>query len=521
MIVQTTKQHSAKHLITQLLLDMRAFVMSNDDTSKLKNVAAKLKILALQYPSLLSKSDQEIIQQILAELQQDSFATLLLLKQADIYNLLKPKQSSTTKKSAAKPCATEAPIIPINSNKNNAALLETVSLVDIILAKEFQGAQRLLNVGENPNVLVRNITPLMAACRMDNFDVAEKLISCGATVNISILATRESPFSYAVYFSSPNLIRLLLQHGANPEQMTGGVSPLIYSVIYNNPEVVQALLVGGANPNTQDNKGFSALHHAVKDNFFNLVILLIIGRADVNLFNQDGWAPLHYAARLHDTEIMQALIAAGAEVDITRSEHGQTPLHLDANNTDNIHSIAGLKILLDNKSNINAVDNNGETAICLAVKRNAFEKVAFLLSQGANCKIQNKHGGTALFRAIFFNYLDIFNLVLNKSDVFSKHHMNKSDWAKQLNYLTPEAKQRGQAHLDRHPTEMVVTTTLQLAEIIGNAEMVAKLREQMALQIMWREAASATLGTFRRIHHLAKKVSIREELLPKHGIHIV
>ncbi len=53
--------------------------------------------------------------------------------------------------------------------------------------------------------------------------------------------------------------RQMLLGGANPNSSTGGMPPLVGAVQADNPEMVKLLLEHGANPNSKNSRGDSAV----------------------------------------------------------------------------------------------------------------------------------------------------------------------------------------------------------------------------------------------------------------------
>jgi ankyrin repeat protein len=100
--------------------------------------------------------------------------------------------------------------------------------------------------------------------------------------------------------ATPEIAGLLLEAGAdiaapNRHKFAGpGNSPLHGATYLNRPEVVRSLLERGADPNGLDNAGFTALHLAVGNGWVECAGALLEGGADANLRTNREGVPAAY-----------------------------------------------------------------------------------------------------------------------------------------------------------------------------------------------------------------------------------
>src|SRR3989338_2977043 len=105
-----------------------------------------------------------------------------------------------------------------------------------------------------------------------------------------------------------DIVNLLKEKGANPEQGFGFDNRLIDAVRNNNDQLVQQLLGERINPDNQNRYGYTALTWAYP-----------------NIQNKDGSTALIWAAEHNNLAMVKVLLAANAEPNI-QSNSGDTPL---------------------------------------------------------------------------------------------------------------------------------------------------------------------------------------------------
>lgn len=96
---------------------------------------------------------------------------------------------------------------------------------------------------------------------------------------------------FASFFSQPEAAQELLDNGADPNAVTTNESKLAVinsAAASNNSELVKMLLQEGANPDAQQHGGFTALHAAAQHNNKEMAKALLEGGANVSLRTDDG-----------------------------------------------------------------------------------------------------------------------------------------------------------------------------------------------------------------------------------------
>lgn len=116
---------------------------------------------------------------------------------------------------------------------------------------------------------------------------------------------------------------------------------------------------------------------------------------NVNAQDEEGNCALHVAAADRNLQLVQKLLARGADATLANSD-GQTPLHIacatPARTAKSQADQAQIVALLAPHSQVDAQDNNGNTAIHLAAAKGADRTVGELLRHGANPSLRNHDG---------------------------------------------------------------------------------------------------------------------------------
>jgi ankyrin repeat protein len=305
----------------------------------------------------------------------------------------------------------------------------------------------------------RGQTALMWAAAEGHTAVVQALIAAGADVHTR-LPSGFTPLLFAVREGHLGVVRALLEGGVDANETVpsdgprrrgygghlppSGATPLLLAVSNAHFGLASELLDAGANPNA-DGPGYTVLHAitavrkpGVGDNdpapegsgtmsSIELVKKLAARGANLNArmtkkanlnntrANELGATPFFLAALTADAELMKTLAALGADTRLTNVENS-TPLMAaaglatrspgeDAGTEGEV--IEALQVALDLGADVNAVDNNGETAVHAAAYKNLPKAVRFLVAHGANIEVWNredKFGWTPLAIAAGYRF---------------------------------------------------------------------------------------------------------------------
>ncbi len=193
----------------------------------------------------------------------------------------------------------------------------------------------LLLAGADPNQTdVNNDTPLIHAVTYHHPEVLQALIDSGRANANQPDQDGNTPLMTACEDASPAAIQcaqiLIAAHAdVNLPEFQTHRFPLSDAVIFSSPAVVRALLDADADPNQLDSRGMNSLHWACqyKDRQ-DIIQMLVDAGVHVNLqasAKANNITPLHTAANWSELQTVRFLLAAGADVNL-KDGRGKTPL---------------------------------------------------------------------------------------------------------------------------------------------------------------------------------------------------
>ena len=266
-------------------------------------------------------------------------------------------------------------------------------------------------------------TPLMFAARVGALESARILLAAGANVNDTPEADGMGDGSALVVASASGheeFTLFLLEQGADPNATDGyGITPLHWAMQEglralvggrssatdrfwyhpNMPALVKALLANGADPNARILKDFPP--------YDNLLFGHTLGN-NLPQISLVGAVPFFLAAASGDTVAMRVLVEGRADPKLTAVD-GTTPVMAAAGvgrerqqRTEeakkNLLEAAKLAVLLG--GDVNAVSQEGRTALHGAATLGNSETIQFLVEKSANLEAKDMYGQTPLSIAL-------------------------------------------------------------------------------------------------------------------------
>ncbi len=213
-----------------------------------------------------------------------------------------------------------------------------------------------------------------------HYDVAAFLLDKGADPNIADQTGRTA------LYAAVNMHTMPASNRPSPDDVANQVTSL---------DLINALLAHGANVNAQLKK---LQPYRTK-----------LDRGDDTMLTT-GTTPAVRAAKAGDTEAIQALLAKGADPKLP-TRFGISPLmaaaglgskeeDTTARNKTQDQVIASIQLFLNAGVDVNAADNQGDTALHGAAQKGWDQVVQFLVDHGAKMDVKDKKGRTPLDAAM-------------------------------------------------------------------------------------------------------------------------
>ncbi|KAJ5851029.1 hypothetical protein N7455_010885 [Penicillium solitum] len=226
------------------------------------------------------------------------------------------------------------------------------------------------------------------------------------------------------------VVKLLLDHGANPNNTTTGspswISPLMVAARCGNLETAKILLEHGASP---------SLHYAAYTDGYGsrldewqsplkmacyldsperepMIDLLLQYGAEINLENEVvNYLNINYETPLHLCQSSEAMVKVllenGGQVDVPNSI-GHTPLFYH-------DDVPAMKQLLAHGADLNVCDYIGYRPVTNFISSGNYDAVKLLLNHGADPNYDLLYGETNLHVAAMNGHADILELLLENA----------------------------------------------------------------------------------------------------------
>jgi len=260
--------------------------------------------------------------------------------------------------------------------------------------------------------LPSGFTPLFFAVREGRTEAAFRLIQAGADVNETMRPkSGDGPPTTALILAIGSghfeLAAALLKAGANPNDRPAGFTAL-HAITW-----VRKPIRGDGNPPPIGSGSLSSLEmvRQLVEHGADINVRLENGSPELGRFTTTGSTPFFLAARASDAPLMRLLLELEVDPKVANADNC-TPLSAaagvgalsdgdEAAGTED-EALEAIRLLLDLGADVNAVDDNGETAMHGAAYQSRAELAKLLAERGADVTIwnrKNKSGWTPLMIA--------------------------------------------------------------------------------------------------------------------------
>ena len=284
-------------------------------------------------------------------------------------------------------------------------------------------------------------TPLMEAASAGHVGVASILVEHGASINTHSNEFKESALTLACYKGHLEMVRFLLEAGADQEHKTDEMhTALMEASMDGHVEVARLLLDSGAQVNMPADSFESPLTLAACGGHVELAMLLLERGANIEEVNDEGYTPLMEAAREGHEEMVALLLSQGADINAQTEETQETALTLaccggfldvadflikagadiEAGANTPLMEAAQeghldlVRHLINCGANVNATTSSGDTALMYACENGHTDVAELLLQAGADLEHEAEGGRTSLMKASRAGHLCTVQFLINR-----------------------------------------------------------------------------------------------------------
>lgn len=263
----------------------------------------------------------------------------------------------------------------------------------------------------------------------------------GAGINTHSNEFKESALTLACYKGHLDMVRFLLEAGADQEHKTDEMhTALMEASMDGHVEVARLLLDSGAQVNMPTDSFESPLTLAACGGHVDLAMLLLERGANIEEVNDEGYTPLMEASREGHDEMAALLLAQGANINAQTEETQETALtlaccggflevadYLLKNGADlEIGASTPLmeaaqeghlelvRFLLENRANVHAQTQTGDTALTYACENGHTDVAEVLLYYGAELEHESEGGRTPLMKACRAGHICTIKFLINR-----------------------------------------------------------------------------------------------------------
>ncbi|XP_037909760.1 ankyrin repeat and KH domain-containing protein mask isoform X3 [Hermetia illucens] len=351
-------------------------------------------------------------------------------------------------------------LISHNADVNAQCATGNTPLMFACAGGHVEAVKELLKHGANVEDQNENgHTPLMEAASAGHVEVAKVLLEHGAGINTHSNEFKESALTLACYKGHLNMVRFLLQAGADQEHKTDEMhTALMEASMDGHVEVARLLLDSGAQVNMPTDSFESPLTLAACGGHVELATLLIERGANIEEVNDEGYTPLMEAAREGHEDMVALLLSKGANINATTEETQETALtlaccggfmevaeflikqgaDLELGASTPLMEAAQeghtdlVRYLLENGANVHAQTQTGDTALTHACENGHTDAAEVLLYYGAELEHESEGGRTPLMKACRAGHLCTVKFLISKGADVNKQTTNNDQTALSL-----------------------------------------------------------------------------------------
>ncbi|XP_059366352.1 serine/threonine-protein phosphatase 6 regulatory ankyrin repeat subunit B-like [Carassius carassius] len=278
--------------------------------------------------------------------------------------------------------------------------------------KDVEMAKVLVEFGANPDSQNNEWqTPLHIAALEGDENMLKFLYHCKSSPNILDKMDR-SPLLIAAEQGHTNAVEILTEKFKSSvlARTKDGNTLLHIASQCGHPATALTILKKGVLLHMPNKSGALCLHAAAKRGHMAVVHALIQKGAPVDGMAKDGQTALHIAVENCKPQVVQMLLGFGANVQLRGGKARETPLHIAARVKEG-EQVA--ELLLKSGANVNAEQENGESAMHVAARHGALQMIRALIQEGGDVTWKSKVGENPLHVAVRHCHAHVVEEILN------------------------------------------------------------------------------------------------------------
>ncbi|XP_009323431.1 PREDICTED: E3 ubiquitin-protein ligase MIB2 isoform X3 [Pygoscelis adeliae] len=241
-------------------------------------------------------------------------------------------------------------------------------------------------------------TALQIASYQGHLDVVKILLQAHATVNLRD-EEGDTALHYAAFGNQAEVARVLIGKGASADLLNNAKCTALYVAVSQGfVEVVRTLCELNCDVNLPDSQGDTPLHYAITADYKVVIeILTEVPNIDFTVQNCQGFNLLHYSALKGNKLAIKKILARARQLVDSKKEDGFTALHLAALNN---HKEVAEILIKEGRCDVNLKNNRNQTPLHLAVIQGHVGMVQLLVSEGSDVNAEDEDGDTAMHIAL-------------------------------------------------------------------------------------------------------------------------
>ncbi|RLV95043.1 hypothetical protein DV515_00012924 [Chloebia gouldiae] len=258
-------------------------------------------------------------------------------------------------------------------------------------------------------------TALQIASYQGHLEVVKMLLQAHANVDLRD-DEGDTALHYAAFGNQAEVARVLLAKGASADLLNNAKCTALYVAVSQGfTEVVRALCELNCDVNLPDSQGDTPLHYAITLDYKVVIeILTEVPNIDFTVQNCQGFNLLHYSALKGNKLAIKKILARARQLVDSKKEDGFTALHLAALN--NHMEVAEIlikercsraaqlpvtqRLPLQGRCELNVQNSRKQSPLHLAVIQGHVGMVQLLVQRGSDVNAEDEDGDTAMHMAL-------------------------------------------------------------------------------------------------------------------------